>query len=83
VRGGVRNEPRTLDLDLLFYGDERIREPGLVVPHPRLEERLFVLAPLARLVPNRHLAGCRRSVRERLSELSLRKKAARQAARPE
>ena len=38
--------PRTLDLDLLLYGDEEIRTPGLVVPHPRLHERAFVLEPL-------------------------------------
>jgi 2-amino-4-hydroxy-6-hydroxymethyldihydropteridine diphosphokinase len=38
--------PRTLDLDLLFYGDERIDEVGLIVPHPRLHERAFVLEPL-------------------------------------
>ncbi len=43
--------PRTLDLDLILYGDQRIVEPGLVVPHPRFRERLFVLEPLAELVP--------------------------------
>lgn len=43
--------PRTLDLDLILYGSERIAEPGLVVPHPRFRERLFVLEPLAELVP--------------------------------
>ena len=43
--------PRTLDLDLLLYGDERIDEPGLHVPHPRLHERRFVLEPLADLDP--------------------------------
>ena len=41
--------PRTLDLDLLLYGDEQIDEPGLTVPHPRLHERAFVLEPLAEL----------------------------------
>jgi 2-amino-4-hydroxy-6-hydroxymethyldihydropteridine diphosphokinase len=41
-----RYTARTLDLDLLLYGDERIDEPGLVVPHPRLHERAFVLEPL-------------------------------------
>jgi 2-amino-4-hydroxy-6-hydroxymethyldihydropteridine diphosphokinase len=41
--------PRTLDLDLLLYGDERIDEPGLTVPHPRLHKRAFVLEPLAEL----------------------------------
>jgi 2-amino-4-hydroxy-6-hydroxymethyldihydropteridine diphosphokinase len=79
VRHGVKDAPRTLDLDLLFYGDERIHEPGLVVPHPRLEQRIFVLEPLARLAPNRHLQGCRRSVLERLSELSIRRRGLRRA----
>ena len=44
--------PRTLDLDLILYGSERIREPGLVVPHPRFRERRFVLEPLADLAPD-------------------------------
>ena len=43
--------PRTLDLDLILFGDERIEEDGLVVPHPRFRERLFVLEPLAELEP--------------------------------
>lgn len=43
--------PRTLDLDLILYGDERIHEPGLTVPHPRFRARLFVLEPLAELAP--------------------------------
>ena len=41
--------PRTLDLDLLLYGDQVIAEPGLAVPHPRMHERAFVLAPLAEI----------------------------------
>jgi len=52
VRSGVRNEARTLDADLLFHGDRRLDEPGLVLPHPRLHERAFVLAPLAELAPD-------------------------------
>lgn len=43
---------RTLDLDILLYGDECIDEPGLVVPHPRLHERAFVLEPLLELAPD-------------------------------
>ncbi len=43
--------PRTLDLDLVLFGEERIAEPGLVVPHPRFRERLFVLEPLAEVAP--------------------------------
>ena len=44
--------PRTLDLDLVLYGNQRIRQPGLVVPHPRFRERLFVLEPLAEIAPD-------------------------------
>ena len=49
VREGPRYGPRTIDLDLLLYGEEVVEEPGLTVPHPRLAERLFVLQPLASL----------------------------------
>jgi len=51
VRIPGEHGPRTLDLDLLLYGDEVIDEPGLTVPHPRLHERRFVLEPLAELAP--------------------------------
>ena len=44
--------PRTLDLDLILYGDHRMEEPGLIVPHPRFRERLFVLEPLAEVAPD-------------------------------
>jgi 2-amino-4-hydroxy-6-hydroxymethyldihydropteridine diphosphokinase len=44
--------PRTIDLDLLLYGDEVIDEPGLTVPHPRVAERRFVLEPLHELAPD-------------------------------
>src|SRR4029079_6314819 len=47
TRDGPRFGPRTIDLDLLLYGDERIDEPGLEVPHPRPHQRLSVLEPLA------------------------------------
>ena len=43
---------RTLDLDLILYGSERVAEPGLAVPHPRFRERLFVLEPLVELEPD-------------------------------
>jgi len=51
TRQGPRFGPRTIDLDLLLYGDEQIDEPGLQVPHPRLHERLFALEPLLELDP--------------------------------
>lgn len=47
------NAPRTLDLDLLFYGDACIDSPRLTVPHPRWHERAFVLVPLAEIAPQR------------------------------
>jgi 2-amino-4-hydroxy-6-hydroxymethyldihydropteridine diphosphokinase len=45
----VRNGPRTIDVDILLFGDERRGGPGLEIPHPRLAERRFVLAPLAEI----------------------------------
>jgi 2-amino-4-hydroxy-6-hydroxymethyldihydropteridine diphosphokinase len=60
--------PRTIDLDLLLYGDETIGEPGLTVPHPRLHERRFVLEPLAELDPELVVPGCGR-VKDLLAEL--------------
>jgi 2-amino-4-hydroxy-6-hydroxymethyldihydropteridine diphosphokinase len=48
-RDGPRYGPRTIDLDLILYGDEVLDEPGLTVPHPHLHERRFVLEPLVEL----------------------------------
>jgi 2-amino-4-hydroxy-6-hydroxymethyldihydropteridine diphosphokinase len=48
-----RNAPRTLDLDLLIFGDARIDSPALTVPHPRMAQRAFVLLPLAQIAPAR------------------------------
>ena len=56
-RVGPRWGPRTIDLDLLLFGDRVVDEPGLVVPHPRLLERGFVLEPLAELVPALEIPG--------------------------
>jgi 2-amino-4-hydroxy-6-hydroxymethyldihydropteridine diphosphokinase len=52
-----RNAPRTLDLDLLLYDAQSIDEPGLVVPHPRMHERAFVLAPLLEIAPDCVIPG--------------------------
>ena len=58
VRGGApRFGPRTIDLDLLLFGDEAIDEAGLTVPHPRLHERRFTLEPLAELDPDLVVPG--------------------------
>ena len=56
-RIGPRWGPRTIDLDLLLYGDRAIDEPGLIVPHPYLLERRFVLEPLAELIPAQKIPG--------------------------
>jgi len=52
-----RNAPRTLDLDLLLHGDSRVETATLVLPHPRLHLRAFVLVPLAELAPDLHVPG--------------------------
>ena len=68
VRVPGEHGPRTLDLDLLLYGDETIDEEALEVPHPRLHERGFVLEPLAELDPDLVVPG-RGSVSALLAEL--------------
>lgn len=65
-RRGERWGPRTIDIDILLYGDRQIDEPGLTIPHPRLTERPFVLAPLADIMPDARIAG--RTVAEWLVE---------------
>lgn len=60
--------PRILDIDLLAYGDQLLREQDLILPHPRLFERAFVLVPLAEIVPEQIIAG--RKVSEALSQLN-------------
>ncbi len=70
--GRVRKErwgPRVIDLDLLFFGEEIIKEPGLEVPHPRLHERRFVLAPLAEIAPGFVHPVIKKSVSELLAGL--------------
>ncbi len=54
--------PRTIDIDILAYGDERIDEPDLTIPHPRLTERAFVLVPLLDIAPDKVIGG--RTVRD-------------------
>ncbi len=52
-----RNAPRTLDLDLLLYGAHTLATPTLTLPHPRMHERAFVLAPLAEIAPGALIPG--------------------------
>ena len=59
--------PRTIDIDLLAYDDLALDEPALILPHPRLFERAFVLVPLAEIVPDRVIAGRRSRTRWRRS----------------
>ena len=65
---GQRWGPRTIDLDLLLYGDGVIDETGLTIPHPRLHERRFVLEPLAELAPALVVPG-RGRVKDLLAKL--------------
>lgn len=67
---------RTIDLDLLFYGDRQIDGPGLVVPHPRLRERRFVLEPMAELDPSWVDPVTRKTVSALLAELPVQTKGA-------
>ena len=64
------NAPRTLDLDLILFGDRVIVEPGLIVPHPRFRERVFVLEPLAEVAPELRDPVTGRTVAELFSAAS-------------
>lgn len=59
-----RNAPRTLDLDIVLFGSGRIDSPALTIPHPRMQERAFVLRPLAEIAPLRVSAKQLRAVRD-------------------
>ena len=61
--------PRPIDLDILYFGDMRINDPDLIIPHPRITERAFVLSPLAEIRPDLRLAGCAKTVKELLDAL--------------
>ncbi|MCC6157118.1 MAG: 2-amino-4-hydroxy-6-hydroxymethyldihydropteridine diphosphokinase [Deltaproteobacteria bacterium] len=65
----VRWADRTLDIDILLYGDGIIDDGDLCIPHPRLAERAFALAPLAELAPDRVVPGTGFTVRELLERL--------------
>ena len=64
-----RNGPRTIDLDILFYGDQILKENDLQVPHPKIGERPFVLVPLAEIAPNLIHPVNKKTIIAMLSEL--------------
>lgn len=66
----VVNGPRTIDLDILVYNEENIRTGRLVVPHPRMNERAFVLIPLEEIAPELSIPGLGKTVKELCSDLS-------------
>jgi 2-amino-4-hydroxy-6-hydroxymethyldihydropteridine diphosphokinase len=64
------HDPRTIDLDILYYDSLYFSLPELTLPHPRISERTFVLCPLADICPGRILPGWEKSIAERLAEFS-------------
>jgi len=67
---GIAKGPRTIDLDILLFGDAVIATPDLEIPHPRLAERRFVLEPLAELSPELRHPRTRLTVREMLARVA-------------
>jgi 7,8-dihydro-6-hydroxymethylpterin-pyrophosphokinase len=66
----VAKGPRTLDIDILFYGGFVVRTPKLEIPHPRLAERRFVLEPMVELAPDLRHPVLRRTMRELLGAVA-------------
>lgn len=67
--------PRTIDLDLLLHGDHVIQSDSLILPHPRMHERLFVLQPLSEIAPGLVVPTLRRTIADLLAELHARSRA--------
>lgn len=68
-----RNFQRTVDLDILFYGQKIINKPNLIVPHPRLQERLFVLEPMVELMPDWVHPVLKKTMKELLKAISVKR----------
>ena len=69
----VRNGPRVIDLDILFYGSSIVHAEGLEIPHPRLSERRFVLEPLAEIAPDLRHPATGQTAKEMLAKVSAQK----------
>lgn len=67
---GPPNSPRPIDIDILFYGDLVVNSPNMVIPHPRLHERAFVLVPLSEIAPNLKHPVSKKTVKQLLTELN-------------
>jgi 2-amino-4-hydroxy-6-hydroxymethyldihydropteridine diphosphokinase len=67
-----KNAARSIDIDILYFGEKEILEPGFVVPHPRMAERRFVLLPLSTIRPDMIVKGTGKTVRMLLRELPAR-----------
>lgn len=65
----VRWGPRTIDIDILVFGEKQMEEPDLTIPHPRLAERAFALVPLAEVAPNLCLPGEDETMRKKVDRL--------------
>ena len=68
-RSAGQNGPRSIDIDILYFGDQAVCEKDLIIPHPRIADRRFVLVPLATICPDRVVNGTGRTVRGLLREL--------------
>ncbi|MBO4707802.1 MAG: 2-amino-4-hydroxy-6-hydroxymethyldihydropteridine diphosphokinase [Elusimicrobiaceae bacterium] len=64
-----RNGPRTIDIDIIFYGNLILKTPNLIIPHPRADKRFFVLKPLSEIAPNKTHPIFKKQVKTLLKEL--------------